>query len=229
MSNVFAPIAANLGDNLKAFRSSAVTAENKGDTTARSLLAAMLVNATFTVELATAAIIRAFGNPKGKSGKPIDKLSGLRNITGGDAVRKMATSVFSIVTNIDADKTTEGTIRKVVTAFVLNETGAPKSLRALSAAVGDAIRAHVKATQPANDEAEADNAKAEAEAEGGTPTETASLVDYVMQLALRIESATPDQRDEALADAMTLLLDTYNSAVDADEQAAHVEPVAAVG
>lgn len=215
MTQVIATVAASLGANLIAFRSTTVAAENKGDVTARSLIASMLVDSTFTADLATAAIIHAFGNPKGAKGKAIEKLSGLRNVTGGDAVRKMATSVFSIVANIDADKTTTGDIRKIVTAFVLNEKGASKSLRALVADVGGAIRAHVKATQPDNSEAEKDNEQADADATADAAP-SLTLTDRAMQLAVAFEAASEAERLEA-APAFEMLFDLYNQDAVADE------------
>lgn len=210
--------AATFGDDVKAFRSSAVTAENKGNTAAKSLLAA-LVSGIYTESLAIAAIIHAFGNPKGKKGKVIETLSGLRNVTGGDGVRKMAETVFRIFKNIDADsvvvgegdETVGGAIRPLIVAFILGEEGAPKSLRALNDAVNSALRAYAKATSPDNADAEADN-----EAEADTAPAAQSLTDRVLAVMVAYEAATADER-VAAHDALTALWEMVNADVMAND------------
>lgn len=211
-----ATVAATVGDDVKAFRSAAVTAENKATPFARSMLAA-LMSGVWTRTLAESAIIHAFGNPKSpKSAKPITKLSGLRDFVGGDAVRKTAESVFELHANIDAVPT----VRPIVTAFVLGDDGAAKSLRALQTAVREAVKAHVEASAPDNSDAVADNA-AEADAApntGDAPTAAKTLNDYVMELIVRYEAATPMEKSEAHT-ALELLWDTVNTDVvqSADE------------
>lgn len=209
-------VAATVADDVKAFRSAAVTAENKATPFARSMLAA-LMSGVWTRTLAESAIIHAFGNPKApKSGKPVAKLSGLRDFVGGDAVRKTAETVFEMFANLDAVPT----VRPIVTAFVLGDEGAAKSLRALNVAVRDAVKAHVEANAPDNSEAVADNdAEAGAVPTTSTTTEpTLSLADHVMQLAIRYEAATPEEKSAA-HEAFEMLWDTVNRDViaSADE------------
>lgn len=208
-SNSLAIAAASFGDDVKAFRSASVTSENKGNVAAKSLLASLLAG-VYTKDLATAAIIHAFGNPKGKNGKVIDKLSGLRNSTGGDGVRKMAETVFRIFDNIDADSVVpEGSdykpaIRTLVTDFVLGNKGAPKSLRALNESVSASLRAYAKVTQPDNSEAETENK----EADGGSTADSApqqSLSDRTLALMVAFEASTDDEKRSAY-DALNALL-----------------------
>lgn len=207
-------VAVQVGENIKAFRSAAVTSENKGSQAARSMLAS-LVTGVWTRALAESAIIHAFGNPKSpKSGKPIAKLSGLRDFVGGDAVRKTAETVFRIFDNIDADawlsapmpatdedEATEGVpgaraIRPLVVAFILGGENAPKSLHALNEGVNKALREHAKATQPAADEAEG-NGGGEGEGDAGgdtSATATLSLSDRILALMVAYEASTAEER-----------------------------------
>lgn len=218
-----ATVAATVGEDLKAFRSASVTGENKGNQSARSLLAS-LVAGVYTPALATAAIIHAFGNPKGKGGKPIEKLSGLRAFTGGDAVRKAASTVFGIFENIDADATVIETadgnvgaaIRPLVVGFILNEEGAPKSLRALSEGVSAALRSYVAATAPVADEAEP-NGDAGGDA---TAPVTQSLNERVLAVMVAYEAATPEAKLEA-HDALAMLWEMVNADIASEE----AEPV----
>jgi hypothetical protein len=220
--------AQSFGDDVKAFRSSAVTSENKGNTASRSLLAS-LVSGVMTEALAVAAIIHAFGNPKGAKGKPVETLSGLRNSTGGDAVRKMAETVFRIVNNIDADSVApEGNddwqpaIRPLVVSFILGEEGAPKSLRALNDAVNSALRAYAKATQPDNGEAEAEAEEGEA----GQQQPVQSLTDRTLALMVAYENATDDEAAEA-HEALEALFAMVNDRIAKAAEAATAEAVTA--
>lgn len=206
-----ATVAANVGNDVKAFRSAAVTSENKGSQAARSMLAS-LVSGVWTRALAESAIIHAFGNPKSpRSNKPVTKLSGLRDFTGGDAVRKTAETVFRIFDNVDADKwqvapspetddsdAVEGVpgataIRPLVVAFILGTEGAPKSLHALNEGVNKALRDHAKATQPEAEEAEGNGG---GDAEGETPASAApvSLSDRILALMVAYEASTAEER-----------------------------------
>lgn len=205
--------AASFGDDVKAFRSSAVTSENKGNTASKSLLAS-LVSGVYTEALAVASILHAFGNPKTPKGKAIETLSGLRNFTGGDAVRKMADTCFRIFGNIDADKVApEGAtdwqpaIRPLVVSYILGDEGAPKSLRALNDAVSGALRSYVKATQPDNADAEADNA-----ADADAPPAQQSLTDRTLALMVAYEAATHEER-VAAHEAIAALFDMVNADV----------------
>lgn len=210
-------IASTVAADIKAFRSSAVTSEGKGNTAARSMLAALL-SGVWTQSLAESALIHAFGNPKSpKTGKPVAKLSGLRDFTGGDAVRKAAETVFRIFANVDADapRTVDdvtvgaGTIRPLVVSFVLNETDAPKSLRALNEAVNVALREHAKAISPDNADA-----VAETEAESAAPT-TSTEAAFDVADAIAKLTVFASAMDEADANAYSDAINTLYAAWDA--------------
>jgi hypothetical protein len=212
-----ATVAATVGGDIVALRSASVTAENKASPFARSMLAA-LMSGVWSRDLAVSAIITAFGNPKSpKSGKPISKLSGLRDFTGGDAVRKTAETVFSVFENIDA---VPG-VRTLVTDFVLSTNGAAKSLRALLVAVKEATKAHAATLIDADavTEAEGDNDAAEGDAPStDAPVADMTLSERVQALIVAFQSATPEAKSEAQP-ALELLWDTIRAdvVISADE------------
>lgn len=200
-------VAATVASDLKAFRSAAVTADNKATPFARSLLAA-LVAGTWTPNLAVSAIITAFGNPKSpKSGKPIEKLSGLRDFAAGDAVRKTAETAFNIFANIDIDAPREvekdgetvtvgaGAIRPLIVAFILESNGSAKSLRALDALVKAAIKVHADAISEDNSDAESETeqeGKELANAGNPAPTVELSLMDRLNGFKVALDAASDD-------------------------------------
>jgi len=143
------PIANNMGETIKAFRSAAVTAENKATPMARSILAALMTGAA-SPDKVVATVIASFGNPKAKSGKPVDKLSGLRDFVGGDATRKTVESILKAHENAKGDDA----LTKIATAFVFDAEGAPKSLRALTVAIADQMRADAAKDVGPSEEAE---------------------------------------------------------------------------
>lgn len=238
MTVTIANVAETVAADIKAFRSASVTSENRANVSARSMLAA-LVSGLWTRSLAESAIIHAFGNPKSpKSGKPVAKLSGLRDFTGGDAVRKAAETCFRIFENIDTDKPVTvasdtdgqpdtivgaGAIRPLIVSYILNETDAPKSLRALNEAVAAALRAHAKAISPDNSEAETETA---AETADATAPATVSLVDRINALTVAL-SAADDETLSGAYDAMEALVAAYDTRVNAATDASAPEVLAA--
>jgi hypothetical protein len=214
-------VAATLADDCKAFRSAAVTAENKSTPFARSTLAA-LVSGLSTVDLVTAAVIHAFGNPNSpKTGKPVSTLSGLRPFTGGDAVRKTTETTFKLFANLDADKPRDvqnangdtvtigkGDIRKAITAFILNEKDSAKSLNALSDSVATALRAFAKEDADAkgadNSEAANENATTTTEA---APFDAADAIAKLTVWAAGMDEATAN----AMSDAMNALYQAFDA------------------
>lgn len=130
-------VANNMGETIKKFRETAVTLENRATPMARSILAALMTGAA-THDKVVAAVIASFGEPKSpKTGKPVDKLSGLRDFVGGDATRKTVESILKAYDNIKGDAVLE----KLASDFVLERAGSPKSLRALTVAIADHLRA----------------------------------------------------------------------------------------
>lgn len=220
MSQNIAAVASTLAADVKAFRSAAVASENKATPFARSALAA-LVSGLSTIDLTTAAIIHAFGNPKSpKTGKPVAKLSGLRDFTGGDAVRKTAETLFRVFENIDADKPRPvgdedtvvgaGAIRPLIISFILNEADAPKSLRALSEGVSALVKAFAK------EEADASGAdNSEAAADNATPEAPAfDVADAIAKLAVFFDNMNEEQA-ETVGPMVAALMNTYDARVNA--------------
>jgi hypothetical protein len=226
MTVTLATVAATVADEIKTFRSNAVTLENRSTPFARSLLASV-VSGLSTVSLLEAAVIHAFGNPKNAKGKPIAKVSGLRDCVGGKAVYQTWKSFVSIVDCIDGDAPTEveqedgttitvgeGLIRKAVTGFILGEADAPKTLGALNKLITDTLKAHYALTMPSNEEAEADNAEADADNAAPVASSSLSLRERAEQLLVAFNAADATARDEAF-EAIAALFE----AVDADTKA----------
>ncbi len=233
MTATIAAVASTVAAEITAFRKSTVAAENKASPFARSVLAS-LVAGTMTVSLVESAAIHAFGNPKSeKTGKPIAKLSGLRDVTGGDAFRKTCVTVFDIFDNVDADKPVSddegvtvgaGTIRPLVVSFILSADGAPKSLKALADGVKAAVAAHAAATMPDNSEAKEENeANANDNGKGPADATPLPLIDRINMLAVAIGAVDKLETMEGLEDAFKALVaawdDTANRLLDAETPA----------
>lgn len=233
MSNpAFAAIAARMGDELKSFRSAAVTSENRATPLARSILAAMVAGVA-TETTVTVAVLHSYGNPKTPKGKALTSLTASGDhLPGFGATRKTVSSILDVFANIDADKPVQpvdsdgepiadaepigkGEVRNIVTAFILSTPEAPKSLRALREAVRAAIAAHVAATSPDNSEAEADADAANAEANGDAPAPAMSLVDRVNALSVAYQAADGEAKAEA-HEALQALFALVNADVEAE-------------
>lgn len=179
-------VAATMGETIKAFRSAAVSAENKATPMARSILAALMVGAT-SVDGVTAAVIASFGNPKSsKTGKPVSNLSGLREFVGGDATRKTVESIFKIFENCRG----QDTLKAMATAFILEADGAAKSLRALDVAVKDALRADA-AKEMGTEGENAENVNGETAPAASNVVST--LGDRLNAMALEISTLSDDE------------------------------------
>ena len=177
-------IANNMGEAIKNFRSAAVTAENKATPMARSILAALMTGTT-SADGVVAAVIASFGNPKSpKTGKPVDKLSGLRDFVGGDATRKTVESILRIHDNIRSVPE----LKALATAFILETANCPKSLRALDVAVKEALRAAAAKDTPPEGPAETN---VDAPTDGGAAV-VSTLADRLNKLALEIAGLSDD-------------------------------------
>lgn len=198
-------VAGNMGDAIKAFRSAAVTAENKATPMARSILAALMTGAV-SPDKVVMIVIDSFGNPKSpKTGKPIEKLSGLRDFVGGDATRKTVESILKVHDNVKGD----AALTKLATSFILEATGAPKSLRALEVAVKDAMRAEVaKGRGTENESAETNTGTIEA------PVAAETLADRLNKMALEIAGIADEDMgavDAALTALRNAIGERYNA------------------
>lgn len=179
-------VANNMGETIAAFRKSAVTTENKATPMARSILAAMLTGVA-TEDKVTIAVIASFGNPTSpKTGKPVAKLSGLRDFVGGDATRKTVETIVKIHANVKG----HDALTKLVTSFILDAQGAPKSLRALDVAVKDTLKAEA-AADPANADGAAETNTGTNDDTATAPSET--IADRINKLALEIAGTSDDE------------------------------------
>lgn len=213
--NIFAPIANGLAANAIAFKDASKAADNASTPFARSVLAA-IVGGVSTLAFAESVVIGAFGSPSSpRTGKPIAKVSGLRDVDGGARVYQAWKDVAFIVDNLDTDAPRDvtvpgdagatvtvgsGDIRKAVVAFILSDG----DTKALFGATG--LTAKVKALI-------AENGKAIAEAMGvqqetpqdkgsdkGTSQDAApqSLTDRLNALLVALNAASDEELTEAL-------------------------------
>ena len=231
MSDQMNTVGATMGAEIKAFRSAAVTSENKATPLARAILAALVAGLT-SPEGVVSTVIHAFGNPKSpKTGKPVAKLSGLRDFVGGDATRKTVESIMTVHGNLDFDKPGDhngnkgaSAIRSLVVSFILDDAKAPKSLKALKDAVKDLIDAHVALTAPESDATDEERGEGPSDAAGdATPPATPmTLAERIASLIVAIDNASAEELlTEAVDDAIPALYASikaaYERAVPADE------------
>lgn len=202
-------IANNMGETIKAFRSAAVTAENKATPMARSILAALMTGAA-SPDKVVATVIASFGNPKAKSGKPVDKLSGLRDFVGGDATRKTVESILKAHENAKGDDA----LTKIATAFVFDAEGAPKSLRALTVAIADQMRADA-AKEVGPSEAAETNTGTNDDAKGGVVVSDADILNKAALIIAGMDDAAflaASDTVAALRKAIADRMDAYTTA-----------------
>jgi hypothetical protein len=231
MTNTVNTVAATVGDEIKSFRSAAVTSENRSTPLARSLLASV-VSGTMTVALLESAALVAYGNPKNAKGKPIATVSGLRNCIGGTAFYQTWKSFVSLVETIDgdapvtdADGTTvgNGSIRKAIVGFILGNEDAPRNLKQLLAFRDDALKAFYALTMPAPDAATDDAAKepaAAVPAAGNGEISQLSLLDRVNALLVAI-AASDDAEFDAAYDALATVPAAINARIEAQVATGH--------
>lgn len=228
-------VAHDLGNTIIAFRSAAVTSENKATPMARSMLAALLTGAT-SPDLIVALVLQSFGNPKSPKGKPLDKLSGSGDyLTGFGATRKTVDTIFKVWANVDADKERDvdgvamgkGEVRALIVQFCLGHKDAPKSLRALSEAIGAMVKAFAASIMPPADEAkeEAEKALAEQQGKADPVEENLSLADRISLAMLAYEAS-----DMAGRIAVHAQLEQFWDMVNADvaSEAVDVEEAAGI-
>lgn len=224
--NLFAPIANTLAANAIAFKDASKAADNASTPFARSVLAA-IVGGVSTLAFAESVVIGAFGSPLSPAtGKPVNKVSGLRNVEGGSRVYQAWKDVAYIVDNLDTDAAKEvtgptgpvsvgnGAIRAAVIAFILSDAGAKT---ALFGATG--LTAHVKAliAEHGKDVATAMGVQQETPNKGeenkGEAAPTQSLTDRVNALIVALNEADDAAWGEALVSlsALSDLIDARTS------------------
>lgn len=221
-------VSATVGDEIKAFRSSCVTSENRSTPFVRSLLA-NFVSSAMGVSALEAAIVHSFGNVKTAKGKPAATVSALRSALGGTAVYQTWKSFLSLVDMIDADApvtgedgtvTGDGSIRKAIVGFILSDASAPANLKTLLETCKASLKAFTALTMPSNEEASAEN-DAAAPAPADAAPAPVSLNDRALALLVAFQSASDDERNAAY-DTIGLIVDAMNAAIEGDADAAPV-------
>lgn len=251
--NVYAPVASNLASTAVAFIDANKAADSASTPFARSSLAA-IIGGLSSVAMTEALVIAAMGSPKSPStGKPIKKVSGLRDFDGGARLYQAWKDIVFITENIDADAPKEvvpaveaegdteavpavvignGAIRSAVVSFILNE-GDVKALfgkTGLTAKVKALMAEHAEAELKAHGiEAEGDTEAAEGDTEGKAEGDKPqSLAERVAAMLVALQAAD----DSAFIDnqtALAALSDYIDSRWDAiaDATAPEAEAIAA--
>lgn len=159
--NLFAKPAATLASNAIALGDAGKATSGASTAFARSVLATVMGGLS-SLDMVQSLTIAAMGAPRSpKTGKPVAKVSGLRDFDGGDAIYNAWKRIAFILDNLDADAWIEApsddnadgiagasAIRPMVTAFVLNEAGAKSALfgaTGIHAAVTEAMTVHAEA------------------------------------------------------------------------------------
>ncbi len=251
VSNILATAAFAIDATALAFKDASKGADMAATPFARSALASLLGSAEYadlsvapllSMGMLEARLIALFGSPNSdKTGKPISKVSGLRDIEGGTRFYQAWKDIVTLAENVDADAWIEmptadsdgipgaRAIRSMLIDFVLEAEGAKSALfgrTGITAAVKLAMTDHAKAIATHNgvvEDAPADKGEAN---DNGVAV---SLHDRIAQfmVALSTYSAADIVANEgalqSLRDAMD---DAYNAAVDAVTPAT-VEAIAA--
>jgi len=228
--NLFAKPAATLATDALALKGAGIAASGASTTFARSVLATVLGGLS-SLDMVASVVIAAMGAPKSpKTGKPIAKVSGLRDFEGGDAIYNAWKRVAFILDNIDADASDvapatddapaikgANTIRSTVTAFILKEAGAPTALfgsTGVHAFVVSAMTAHAEAIALHNG---VDNSEQkEGEQKEGEQEAPVTLADRIALFMVALGAASDEtvltsaNELEALMDA---IVDRNNAAI----------------
>lgn len=221
--NPFQPAASTVAASTVAFIEANRNADKASTPFARSTLAAV-VGGLSSLSMVESLVIAAFGSPKGKNGKPVAKVSGLRALDGGSRLYQAWKDVAFIVENLDADAPTEqtrgdetatigeGAIRAAVTAFILQDDGAATALfgaTGITAKVKALMADHAKAIADFHGIKAEGEGEGEAEAEGDkgeAPAGRQSLTDRANAMLLALREASDADVAGAL-DALAILAD----------------------
>ena len=207
--NVVSPFAAPataLAANTVAFVDANRASDAASTPFARSVLASV-VGGLSSLAMVDMLIIAAMGSPKSPAtGKPIAKVSGLRDFDGGARLYQAYKVVVSVLENIDADAPVtigegeaavtvgEGLIRKAVVGFILGEADAPKALfgkSGLDGTVKGIMAEHAKATLAAMGvEPEAD---ADADAKPADANAPMSIADRLAATLVAIKAMSDEE------------------------------------
>jgi len=228
MSISIQTVASTVGDEIKAFRSAAVTSENRSTPFARALLA-NVVSGAMSLPLLETGIVHAFGNPSNAKGKPVATVSGLRAFVGGTATYQTFKSVSYLVDCIDFDApcsdddgTTigNGDIRTAIVGFILGDKDAPANLKQLLETVKASVKAFIALKMPSNEDAVSDNAEAEATTDTAKNGEISplSLNDRALALLVAMQAASDDDLLSAY-DTVALIVAAMDSRIAASADA----------
>ena len=240
--NLFAAPASTLAASTVAFIDANKGADSASTPFARSTLAT-IVGGIASASMVESIVIAAMGAPKSpKTGKPIAKVSGLRDFDGGARLYQAWKDIAFIVDNIDADAWVvapadtdvpllptiglpgANAIRPLVEGFILNASDAPKALfgaTGLTHAVKAAMAEHSKAialhagVAPVADATPAD---ADATKDDAPATVDVSGMAGAMLVALRsLDDAAFIDAKDALAMLSDYIDARWNAIADAGE------------
>jgi hypothetical protein len=204
---------AHYGETTEDLRQKGVSFENKATDWSREGLCG-LFSGRMTVGDMTATLC-AILKPKMANGKAGTTLSSLRNVKGGDAIRKVAEGVIDVFEAANTGAVAEA-FRPIAIAFATVSPDAPKSLNALRKELAKLRAEASKAAVEA-----ADNAKPEGEEEEGEPeVAKTSLSVIVERAALAIAEASADDlllADDAIASLMETIKARYAETAEAEE------------
>lgn len=211
MTNISFDIA-HYGETTADLRAKGVSFENKSDDWGRESLCGLFSD-KMTIGDMDATLV-AILKPKKANGKPATTRSSLRNVKGGDAVRKVADSIEAIY-----EAATKGSVatefRPLAIAFATNAPNAPKSLNALKSELSKLRAAATKEAKEA-----ADNATTDSEPEGEQEAAQTPLSVIVERATLAIAEASDDDilaADEALSSLMETIRARYDAVADSEE------------
>lgn len=233
MTNVYLASASALTASTVTFMNASVAADNAATPFARSALAAV-VGSLMSASLVEATVIAAFGSPSSvKTGKPIAKASGLRDLPGGARFYQAWKDVAYIIDNIDSDQPTDhvindatvsigtGAIRTAVVDFILEQNDGATALfgaKGITATVKALVAEYAKDVMRANGiDPEAKSEKTDADKSDAAPV---SLTDMANAFLVAMRHASDDDMNAAL-EAIGAVADFI------DARFAVVEPVAA--
>jgi hypothetical protein len=206
---------AHYGETTEDLRQKGVSFENKATDWSREGLCG-LFSGRMTVGDMTATLC-AILKPKMANGKAGTTLSSLRNVKGGDAIRKVAEGVIDVFEASNTGAVAEA-FRPVAIAFATASPDAPKSLNALRKELAKLRAEASKAAVEA-----ADNAKPEGEGDGEgeeAPEAKTSLAVVIERAALAIAEASADDlllADDAIASLMETIKARYAETAEAEE------------
>ena len=200
--------AETFAETVKSMKRNGTAFANSETAIARQLVAGFLEH-KLTKARVVAVVLAAYGNPKKKSGKAYETLSGLDTV-GAGAVRKAVETVIKLAEELATDDCPESVLSLAV-AFARGDVGAPKGVHALKTAINAAAKAAMADSGALDTEAEAEAEAETAKAQAVAP------VDPLDTMAERIKALASDisNLDGWTVDGLQAELSALRAAIDA--------------